>query len=187
MTDRRLNSRRPYGGVIHTIQHAIWAVAALAALSGTAWAETYETYIGAFGDWNAFHDGAGAAKVCYMESLPKKSEGNYTARGKTYVMVTHQPANQVVGQVYVTAGYTYKPSSEAEVLIGETRYPLFTHRDTPDTAWAFDDRALRQAMIKGRTMVIMGTSSRGTLTTDIYSLSGVQAAYRAISQECGLR
>lgn len=163
---------------------ALAAAGALAALAGTASAETY---IGAFGDWDAFHDGEGAAKVCYMASLPKKSEGDYTNRGKTYVMVTHHPGNQVIGQVYVTAGYTYKPSSEAEALIGGTSYPLFTHQDTPDTSWAYDDTVLRQAMIKGKNMVIKGTSGRGTLTTDTYSLKGVTAAYRAISQACGVR
>ena len=178
MTERRLHPWRLFG--------ALAAAAALAALAGTPSAAA-ETYIGAFGDWDAFHDGQGDAKVCYMASLPKKSEGNYTARGKTYVMVTHHPANQVFGQVYVTAGYSYKTGSEAEVLIGGASYALFTHQDTPDTAWAYDDKVLRQAMIKGRAMVIKGTSSRGTLTTDTYSLTGVTAAYRAISQECGLR
>jgi hypothetical protein len=33
-------------------------------------------------------------------------------------------------------------------------------------------------------MVIKGTSSRGTLTTDTYSLAGFTAAYNAIEQAC---
>ncbi len=186
MINRLFNSWRRRGLLANPWRRlgALAAAATLTALAGTASAETY---IGAFGDWDAFHDGEGASKVCYMASLPKKSEGNYTSRGKTYIMVTRHPADQIIGQVYVTAGYTYKTGSEAEALIGATSYPLFTHADTPDTSWAFDDRALRQAMIKGRIMIIEGTSSRGTLTTDTYSLSGVTAAYRAISQECGLR
>jgi len=175
MTERRLHPWRLFGALV-----------VATALAGTPSAAA-QTYIDAFDDWDAFHDGQGDAKVCYMASLPKKSEGNYTARGKTYVMVMHHPADQVVGQVYVTAGYSYRTGSEAEVLIGGANYPLFTHQDTPDTAWAYDDKVLRQAMIKGRVMVIKGTSSRGTLTTDTYSLAGVTAAYRAISQECGLR
>jgi hypothetical protein len=31
---------------------------------------------------------------------------------------------------------------------------------------------------------VQGTSSRGTLTTDTYSLSGFSAAYDAISEAC---
>jgi hypothetical protein len=35
-------------------------------------------------------------------------------------------------------------------------------------------------------MIVKGTSSRGTLTTDTYSLSGFTAAFNAISKACGL-
>ena len=41
-------------------------------------------------------------------------------------------------------------------------------------------------MRKGRTMVVTGTSTRGTLTTDTYSLSGFTKASRAIAKACGL-
>ena len=34
-------------------------------------------------------------------------------------------------------------------------------------------------------MVVRGVSSRGTQTTDTYSLSGFTAAYRAINTACG--
>ena len=40
------------------------------------------------------------------------------------------------------------------------------------------------AMIAGATMSVQGTSSRGTLTTDTYSLSGITAALNAIAREC---
>ena len=35
-------------------------------------------------------------------------------------------------------------------------------------------------------MVVKGTSSRDTLTTDTYSLIGFTKAYRAIGKACGL-
>ena len=41
------------------------------------------------------------------------------------------------------------------------------------------------AMAKGSKMVVKGTSSRGTPTTDTYSLMGFMAARRAITQACG--
>jgi hypothetical protein len=56
-------------------------------------------------------------------------------------------------------------------------------------AWAPDetaDRALVQAMAAGRQMVVRGTSSRGTLTTDTYSLSGFTRAHQEINRACGL-
>ncbi|MGB1026239.1 MAG: invasion associated locus B family protein, partial [Rhodospirillaceae bacterium] len=39
-------------------------------------------------------------------------------------------------------------------------------------------------MKRGRDMIVKGTSSRGTVTTDTYSLSGVTAAMNAIDKAC---
>ena len=64
---------------------------------------------------------------------------------------------------------------------------MFTH---DDTAWARDaasDSAMVKAMIRGNTMVIRGTSNRGTVTTDTYSLSGFTAAHNAINKACRIR
>jgi len=41
-------------------------------------------------------------------------------------------------------------------------------------------------MRRGGTLVVKGTSSRGTDTTDRYSLMGFTAAHNAISQACGV-
>jgi hypothetical protein len=38
--------------------------------------------------------------------------------------------------------------------------------------------------VKGAAMVVVGTSERGTKTTDTYSLKGFTAAYGAISKAC---
>jgi hypothetical protein len=52
----------------------------------------------------------------------------------------------------------------------------------PDTA---QDNAITEAIKTGSSMVVKGTSSRGTVTTDTFSLSGSSKAYEAISTECG--
>ncbi len=36
-------------------------------------------------------------------------------------------------------------------------------------------------------MIVAGISSRGTLTTDTYSLNGFTAAYDAITRACGVK
>jgi hypothetical protein len=42
-------------------------------------------------------------------------------------------------------------------------------------------------MMKGTTMVVEGTSSRGSKTKDTYSLSGFGKMYQTISQACGVK
>jgi hypothetical protein len=143
-----------------------------------------ETLIGQFGDWDAFQDGAGGDKVCYMASLPKSEKGDYSSRGQTYLTIVHRPGAKMAGVVRVTAGYAYKQGSDVTVKIDDKTFLFYTHPDTPDAAWTRGDAAVRKAMIAGRSMVVKGTSGRGTVTTDTYSLSGVTAAYKAISKAC---
>ncbi len=143
-------------------------------------------FIATFDDWSAFSENEGGKPLCYAASLPKKAEGDYTQRGDTYVMVTHRPAEKAVGVFSVRAGYTYQEGSEVEVTIGGQTFTLFTDGGY---AWAEDedtDRAINVAMKAGKNMVVKGTSSRGTLTTDTYSLIGFTAAQGAIDKACGV-
>ena len=57
-------------------------------------------------------------------------------------------------------------------------------------AWNRDaqvDRAMVEAMKGGSELVIKGTSQRGTLTTDTYSLNGFSAALAAIMKACEVK
>lgn len=140
--------------------------------------------LGSFGDWTAVVDGSGPKKLCYAGSVPKKAEGKYTSRGDIHLLVTHRPADKVSGEVSVTAGYTYTDGKDAEVQIDGKTFKLFTRGGN---AWAYDaaaDREIVAAMKAGRKMIIQGTSSRGTATTDTYSLSGFTAALNAIDKAC---
>ncbi|MFI5018219.1 MAG: invasion associated locus B family protein, partial [Dongiales bacterium] len=56
-----------------------------------------------------------------------------------------------------------------------------------DRAWAKDataDKAMIDAMRKGSSLTVKGTSSRGTEITDTYSLLGFSKAYQAIGAAC---
>jgi hypothetical protein len=163
------------------------AVAALPGLllTGTALAQAEQQVelLGEFTDWKAAAFDEEGGKGCFMISGPKRSEGNYTKRDPTFVHVTHRKAAGTRDVVSITAGYTYKPESAVTVTIGDKKFTLFTKEGA---AWADDatDRELIAAMRDGSRMVVQGTSSRGTLTTDTYSLSGFSAAYDAISEAC---
>lgn len=140
--------------------------------------------IGTFGDWQAVTFDESGKKGCYITSRPTKEEGNYSQRGKTYVLVTHRPADKTFDVVSVVAGYTYEENGTVTVTIDSTDFELFTHKDT---AWAADaalDRKLVEAMKKGARMIVTGTSSRGTDTKDTYSLTGFSKAYQAMSEAC---
>jgi hypothetical protein len=143
--------------------------------------------LGDFGDWSSFQFTENGNKACYMASQPKKAEGDYKKRGDVYAIVTHRPGEKLRDEVSILAGYAYKEGSTVNVTIGGQAFELFTQGDG---AWAKDkqaDETLVQAMIKGSTMIAKGTSSRGTTTTDTYSLSGFTKAYAAIGKACEIK
>ena len=164
---------------------ALWLVLAWLASGGPAWAQGIE-HLEDVRDWSAFRYAEGDASVCYMASQPKKDEGDYQTRGDIYAIVTHRPAENRVAEVSIVAGYTYKEESAVEVKIGSASWDLFTDGSS---AWAptpEEDLALVNAMKGGSSMIVKGTSSRGTATIDTYSLLGFSKAYAAISKACGL-
>lgn len=140
--------------------------------------------LGRFGDWEAYRETDGGKPVCYIGSQPKKAKGKYKKRGETYILITHRPSEKSFGVVSFKAGYTYQKTSETDVIIGKKTFKLFTDLGH---AFAYDqktDKALVDAMIRGARLVVKGTSSRGTKTTDTYSLKGFSAAYQAIGKAC---
>lgn len=141
-----------------------------------------QTFIESHGDWSVFGDSKGT--LCYIASAPTKSEGDYKKRGDIYVMVTHRPKGKPKDQVSFEAGYTLKPGSTVHVTIGSHKFRLFSDAGQAWTYEASDDAKLVQAMKGGATMVVDGISSRGTETTDTYSLKGISAAYKAMVQAC---
>lgn len=142
--------------------------------------------LGTFGKWSAFVFTEDGDKVCYMASQPDEDEGDYSRRGDIYALITHRPAEGTKNVFSYITGYPYKSGSDATVKIDGNTFTLFTQ---DETAWAPDattDNRITDAIRKGYKMVVKGTSSRGTLTTDTFGLKGSSDAHDAISRECGI-
>jgi len=140
--------------------------------------------IGKFEGWTAHLLTEKKSRVCFVHGEPTKQHGKYKKRGAVYVQVSHRPRENVVNEVGFTAGYDYKKDSDAVVEIDGRKFTMFTHKNG---AWAADakaDKAMVQAMMKGRRMIIRGTSSLGTRTVDTYSLIGFTRAHQAIGKAC---
>ena len=149
-------------------------------------AEAAPKELGTFGAWVSYELVEGGDKVCYMVSKPTKEEGNYSRRGEVFALVTHRPSEKTRDVFSYITGYTYKAGSDATLTIDGKRYVLFVQNETAWTPDADTDRKVASAIQKGSKMVVRGTSSRGTLTTDTFSLKGSGAAYKAITKACGL-
>jgi hypothetical protein len=143
--------------------------------------------IGTFGDWKAYVIEEQNNYVCYMVSEPVKKEPAGARRGDIAAMITHRPGESVNNVFSYMAGYAYKKDGRVQVKIDGKSFKLFTQNDM---AWAADgaaDLALSQALRNGSKMVVTGESSRGTKTTDTYSLKGSTKAHEAISKACNVQ
>lgn len=142
--------------------------------------------LGVFGAWQAFTFMEDGQKVCYMASKPTTAQGKYSKRGDVFALITHRPGEGTKNVFSYITGYTYKSGSDATLKIDGDNFLLFTQ---DNTAWAPDadtDNKIADYIRKGSKMVVTGTSSRGTLTTDTYSLRGSGAAHSAINKACSI-
>ncbi len=131
--------------------------------------------------WEAVNDTD--RNMCYMISFPLRSEGDYTSRDPVYLTISNRTNDNVTGEIAFYAGYPYG-TQPVTFTIGSKSFDL-----TPKGEWAWtnnaeQDKAVLDAMISGSSLVVKGYSSRGTLTTDTFSLSGVTASWNKIKGGC---
>ena len=137
-----------------------------------------------FNDWSAYAEGEGKNLACMAVSKPKKAEGNYKRRGEVFAVITHLPGQNKWNEFSIIAGYNFKADSNPEVTIGDAKFQLFT---SGSRAWSFsppDDEKIIKFLKSSMKMKVVGTSTRGTITTDTYSLIGFSKAYQKINEAC---
>jgi hypothetical protein len=171
-------------GAMRPIRLTLALLLGLALFAPTAKAQGVER-IGSFRNWAAYTTSENGKLVCFAASVPVKSDGDYKRRGKVFSVVTLRPTENRDPEVSFIAGYAYKDESQVDVDIDGKKFVLFTQGDA---AWLPNDPKLDSTMIgtmaAGATMLVQGTSSRGTATVDNYSLLGFTAALDAAKNAC---
>ena len=144
-----------------------------------------------FQNWCGGEYKGNGAKSCIMISTPidEKGEPSYKSRGDVVATIYHIPSEDSIGVVYITTGYTYKKDTIVTLKIDKNKEHEFNVIEN-DSAFSDDenvDKQLIAEMKKGDKMEVIGFSSRGTETTDKYSLAGFSAAYTYISNLCNVK
>lgn len=140
--------------------------------------------VGTFKDWAAYSASAGAGSVCFAMSKPTDVSPTPDGYTQAYLYLTHRPAENVDNELNLVAGYTFAPDQPATLSVDGRSFDLFTQKDA---AWLLDAKQndnLAGAMRAGQTLTIEGTSERGILVTETFSLTGATAASKAIDSSC---
>jgi invasion protein IalB len=142
--------------------------------------------LGQYGDWGAYAAAAGGGKVCYALATPSSTRTNPPNRPRdaVYLFISTRPAENVRNEVSVIIGYQLKPDSEVNVEIGNNKFVMYTKGDGAWISNAAEESRMVETMRKGSDIVVTGTSSRGTKSTDRYSLKGLAQALDRTAKEC---
>lgn len=136
--------------------------------------------LGDFRDWSAYSASDGTGRVCFALSKPKSVEPAVDGYGQAYLYLTNRPGEGVANEINLVAGFTFAPDQPATLTVGSASFELFTQQDA---AWLLDASQadnLAGAIRAGATLAVAGTSEKGILVTETFSLSGATAASRAI-------
>ena len=147
------------------------------------------TLLGQFGDWGAYTASPGGNKVCFALAKPTSSQDNppnrRTAANPVYMFVSTRPSESVKEEVsMLVTGYQLKGNTEATVTVGNANFAMYTQNDGAWVKNAAEETQLVDAMRKGQDAVIKATTSKGTKTTDSFSLKGISQALDRVAQEC---
>jgi invasion protein IalB len=167
------------------------AMLAATAIAGTAAAQTKNpaeqaVLLGQFGDWGAYKATPGGKKVCFALSKPTSGTTDPAGRNRDpgYAFVSTRPAEKVKNEVSVIVGYPQKGGHDATATIGSANYVLYTQNDGAWVKNAAEEAQMVAAMRKGAQLVVKSESTKGTKSTDTYSLKGLGEALDKVAEEC---
>jgi len=132
--------------------------------------------------WGAYsYNDARAGKICYILSVPTNKEPKDRDHGDVFFLVSQKPDGSKSYEPQVEVGYPLKTSAAVTITVDGKQFKMFSKGNN---AWLEDvsqEPALVAAMRSGRSMKVSGQSTRGTQTSYTYSLSGVTAALKEVS------
>jgi hypothetical protein len=149
-------------------------------------AGTGPTLVGQFGGWGSYVAAPAGKKTCFALASPESSKTDPPNRPRDpiFAFISTRPAEKVKDEVSVIVGYPLKTDAPASIEVSGTRYDMYAEGDGLWIRNSADEARLVEALRGGAEAVGRGVSTRGTETTDVFSLKGVTQALDKVAQEC---
>jgi invasion protein IalB len=162
----------------------IFAVAAMSiGLTAHANAQSVEL-VETQGAWGLYADSATPKQVCFIAAQPQTVEPQGANRGPIYFYISAWPKDGVKTEPSAKVGYPIDANKDMSVAIGDDTFKLFAKGERGFVSDAAEETKLIEAMKKGSTAIVKAISTRGTETTDTYSLSGISTALDKMAETC---
>ncbi|HWA17654.1 MAG TPA: invasion associated locus B family protein [Devosia sp.] len=159
------------------------------ALGANAQSTQGATNLGTFKAWTAWQGKDDTGMVCFIAADPTSSEpkevgGKPINRDPAVFLIVHRKGVGLKNEAQTLIGYPFKADSHPSVSIDGKSYTMVVENSAAWLAQEEDENAFVAAMKAGTTLIVKGTSARGTVTTDTYSLAGATAAMEMIDKAC---
>ncbi|MEM7744297.1 MAG: invasion associated locus B family protein [Pseudomonadota bacterium] len=167
-----------------------WVVGAVFAAVLATTAGAAPERVDAKKDWSVFETVREGAKICWVVSRPIETQATRggqkveVRRGPIFLMVSMRPGQGVTNEVSFLSGYPFKGGSKVKLSVGSTNFSLFTEGENAWALSAAEDGQITNSFRRGSRARVEGTSQRGTVTVDTFSLSGFTAAMKSASDRC---
>jgi invasion protein IalB len=135
-----------------------------------------------FGDWGVFTSATQRGKVCYAASQPKQRAPGNLQRDPAFFFITSRPGENVRNEISLILGFALR--GDATVAVGPTNFAMYTKEKGAWVKNAAEETRMITTMRSGSQLTVRSTSSRGNVTTDTYSLTGLSQALDRVAQEC---
>ena len=140
--------------------------------------------IGKYKDWESMVIMEDAGKVCFAQSSPILQAPKSNKRDAK-LFIAFRPADQIINEVSVTAGYEFNNSNSVIAQSGKNKFKFDIKQQ--GFAWIADNKIefrMIKRMKKGSRIMITGYNQKGSQTIDHYSLLGFTKAYNSIKKAC---
>ena len=140
--------------------------------------------VGKFKDWEVMTMSEASGKVCFAQSTPVLQAPKSNKRDAK-LFIAFRPADQIINEVSVTAGYEFNNSNSVIAQSGKNKFKFDIKQQ--GFAWIADNKIefrMIKRMKKGSRIMITGYNQKGSQTIDHYSLLGFTKAYNSSKKAC---
>lgn len=162
------------------------SVAAAPALAQDQGAKQIATY----NAWTAWTGSDADGPTCYISAAPddwapKEIKGKKVNRGPIHFLIIDRKGLGTKNEVQTLSGYPFSTDegSVSASVDGKT-YAMVTEGETAWMAAEADEPGFVEALKAGSKLVVKGTSIKGNIISDTYSLSGFTKALNEIKKAC---
>jgi hypothetical protein len=145
--------------------------------------------LGTYKSWTAWSGKDANGLMCYVSAVPETwgpqtINGAAVNRDPIHFLVINRVGLGTRNEVQTLVGYPFSDKANVTATIDGKTYPMVTEGEAAWLAVEADEPGFVTALKAGSTLTVKGTSQRGNVMTDTYSLSGVTAALGEIEKAC---